>query len=75
MMGKPFPEEFGGSEGDWVGMHVCIEWISMGDITLGALLDVTTSIVAQELYVFGTEEQKKNCRCPLHKERRSESSA
>ncbi len=58
MMGIPFPEEYGGSEGDWVGMHVCIEGISRGDITLGALLDVTTSIVAQELYVFGTEEQK-----------------
>ena len=67
IMGIPFPEEYGGSGGDWVGMHVCIEEISRGDMTLGALLDVTTSIVAQELYVFGTEEQKKQHLIPLAK--------
>jgi len=67
MMGIPFPEEYGGSGGDWVGMHVCIEEISRGDMTLGALLDVTTSIVAQELYVFGTEEQKRQWLIPIAK--------
>ena len=65
MMGIPFPEEYGGSGGDWVGMHVCIEEISRGDITLGALLDVTTSVTAQELYVFGTDEQKKKWLKPM----------
>lgn len=65
MMGIPFPEAYGGSGGDWVGMHVCIEEISRGDMTLGALLDVTTSIVAQELYVFGTEDQKKKWLVPI----------
>ncbi|RLB26948.1 MAG: acyl-CoA dehydrogenase [Deltaproteobacteria bacterium] len=67
MMGIPFPEEYGGSGGDWVGMHVCIEEISWGDMTLGALLDVTTSIVAQELYAFGTEEQKRKWLVPIAK--------
>ncbi len=67
MMGIPFPEEYGGSGGDWVGMHVCIEELSWGDMTLGALLDVTTSIVAQELYAFGTEEQKKKWLVPIAK--------
>jgi alkylation response protein AidB-like acyl-CoA dehydrogenase len=67
MMGIPFPETYGGSGGDWVGMHVCIEEISRGDMTLGALLDVTTSIVAQELYVFGTEDQKKKWLVPIAK--------
>ncbi len=65
MMGIPFPEEYGGSGGDWVGLHVCIEEVSWGDMTLGALLDVTTSIVAQELYVFGTEEQKRRWLVPI----------
>jgi len=59
LMGIPFPEEYGGSGGDWVGMHLAIEEISRGDSSLGGLLDVTTSVVAQELYVFSTEEQKK----------------
>ena len=65
MMGIPISEEYGGSGGDWVGMHLCIEEISRGDVTLGALLDVTTSVVAQELDVFGTEEQKKKWLVPI----------
>ncbi|MFH1350859.1 MAG: acyl-CoA dehydrogenase family protein [Pseudomonadota bacterium] len=67
MMGIPFSEEYGGSGGDWVGMHLCIEEISRGDATLGAMLDVTTSVVAQELYVFGTEEQKRRYLVPIAK--------
>ncbi|MBI5444084.1 MAG: acyl-CoA dehydrogenase family protein [Deltaproteobacteria bacterium] len=58
MMGIPFPEQYGGSGGDWVGMHLCIEEVSRGDVTLGALLDVTTSVVAEELHRFGHEKQK-----------------
>ena len=65
MMGIPFPEEYGGSGGDWVGLHLCIEELSRGDISLGALLDVTTSVAGQELYVFGTEEQKKKWLIPI----------
>jgi len=65
MMGIPISDEYGGSGGDWVGMHLCIEEISRGDPTLGALLDVTTSIVAQELDVFGTEDQKREWLVPI----------
>ncbi len=65
MMGIPISEQYGGSGGDWVGMHLCIEEISRGDPTLGALLDVTTSVVAQELEVFGTEEQKRKWLIPI----------
>jgi alkylation response protein AidB-like acyl-CoA dehydrogenase len=46
-------------------MHLCIEEISRVDAALGALLDVTTSVVAQELYIFGTEEQKKRWLVPM----------
>ncbi|RLB33217.1 MAG: acyl-CoA dehydrogenase [Deltaproteobacteria bacterium] len=67
IMGIPFAEEYGGSGGDWVGMHVCIEEISRGDLTLGALLDVTTSVAGQEIYAFGTEEQKKKWLTPIAK--------
>lgn len=67
MMGIPFPEEYGGSGGDWVGMHLCIEEISWGDMTLGALLDVTTSVVGQELFAFGTEEQRQRWLIPIAK--------
>ncbi len=67
MMGIPISEKYGGSGGDWVGMHLCIEEISRGDATFGALLDVNTSIVAQELEVFGTEEQKQKYLVPIAK--------
>jgi len=65
MMGIPFPEEYGGSGGDWVGLHLCIEELSRGEITLGALVDVTTSVTGQELFVFGTEEQKEKWLVPI----------
>lgn len=65
MMGIPFPEKYGGSGGDWVSMHLCVEEISRGDITLGALLDVTTCVVAQEIHEFGSEEQKQRWLVPL----------
>lgn len=65
LMGIPFPEEYGGTGGDWVGMHLCIEEVSRADAALGGLLDVTTSVVAQEIAVFGTEEQKKKWLVPL----------
>lgn len=67
MMGIPFPEEYGGSGGDWVGLHLCIEELSRGDVTIGAFLDVTTTVVAQELYAFGTEDQKKEWLVPIAK--------
>ncbi len=65
MMGIPFPEEWGGSGGDWVGMHLCIEEISRGDVTLGAMLEVTTCVVGQELNVFGTDAQRRKWLIPM----------
>lgn len=65
MMGIPFPEEYGGSGGDWVGTHICIEEISRADVTLGGLLDITTSVVGQEIFAFGTEQQKEDWLVPI----------
>lgn len=65
IMGMPFPKAYGGGGKDWVSMHLCIEEISRGDVSLGSLLDVTTSVVANEIYTFGTEEQKQKWLIPL----------
>jgi alkylation response protein AidB-like acyl-CoA dehydrogenase len=65
LMGIPFAEKYGGMGGDWVSMHLCIEEISRVDTSLGGLLDVTTSVVAQEIAVFGTEAQKEKWLIPL----------
>ncbi len=65
LMGLPFPEEYGGMGGDWVSLHVVIEELSRADANFGALIDVTTSVVGQELFVFGTEEQKQKYLVPI----------
>ncbi|MFZ1984299.1 MAG: acyl-CoA dehydrogenase family protein, partial [Desulfatitalea sp.] len=65
LMGIPFPEINGGTGGDWVSMHLCIEEISRYDSGLGALLDVTTSVVGQEIAVFGSDEQKRKWLVPI----------
>lgn len=64
-MGIPFPEKYGGVGGNWVSMMLCIEEISWGDISLGTLLDVTTTVVGNLLYTFGTEEQKQRWLIPM----------
>jgi len=55
MMGILFPEEYGGCGGDWIGMNRCIEEIARNDITVGASLEVTSSVVEEELFGFGTK--------------------
>ncbi len=65
LMGIPIPEACGGMGSDWVSLHLAIEELSKADITFGAMIDVTTSVVAQELNVFGTEEQKRRWLVPI----------
>ena len=65
MMGIPFPEEYGGSGGDWVGLHLCLEELARGDSAMAAMLEVTTCVVGEELFQFGTEEQKKTWLVPI----------
>jgi alkylation response protein AidB-like acyl-CoA dehydrogenase len=65
LMGLPFPEEYGGMGGDWVSLHLAIEELSRADANFGALIDVTTSVVGQELFVFGTEAQKQQYLVPI----------
>ena len=65
LMGIPISEAYGGMGSDWVSLHLAIEELSRADLTFGAMIDVTTSVVAQELEVFGTEEQKQEWLVPI----------
>ena len=65
LMGIPIPEAYGGMGSDWVSLHLAIEELSRADITFGAMIDVTTSVVAQELNVFGTQAQKQKWLVPI----------
>jgi len=59
MMGIPFPESYGGSGGDWVGMHLCLEELAWGDLPVAMILIDAVCLTGQELYVFGNEDQKR----------------
>lgn len=65
MMGLPFPEEYGGSGGDWVGLHLCLEELARADSAVAATLEVTTCVVGEELFQFGTEDQKQEWLVPI----------
>ncbi|RJR49156.1 MAG: acyl-CoA dehydrogenase [Desulfobacteraceae bacterium] len=67
MMGIPFPSEYGGGDGDWVGTNLCIEELARADELPASILDVTVSGAALELFAFGTEEQKQRWLIPLIK--------
>lgn len=66
MMGIHIPEKYGGSGGDCVSLHLCMEEISRGDVSLGALLDVTCGM-GEILNLAGTEEQKQRWLPPIAK--------
>ena len=57
LMGIPISEDYGGMGSDWVSLHLAIEELSRADANFGALIDVTTSVVGQELFVFGVTWQ------------------
>ena len=65
LMGIPFPESVGGMGGDWVSMHLAIEEIAYADIPLAGMLEVTSCIVAQEIFRFGTPGQQERWLKPL----------
>ena len=67
MMGIPFPSKYGGGDGDWVSMNLCIEEMARADELPASILDVTVTGSALELYAFGTEEQKQRWLIPIVK--------
>jgi len=64
-IGIAFPEEYGGTGGDWVGAHICLEELARADLAVSGILDASSSLVGQELFMFGSEEQKKKWLAPL----------
>jgi acyl-CoA dehydrogenase len=59
LMGIPVPEEFGGSEMDFISYIIAIHEISRVSATVGVILSVHTSVGTNPILYFGTEEQKK----------------
>ena len=58
LAGITFPEEFGGVGADYMSYAITIEELSRVDASLGVTISAHSSLCANPIYMFGTEEQK-----------------
>ncbi len=59
LMGIPFPEEYGGGGGDTLAYALAVEELTRVDSSVAITLCAHTSLGTQPLYVFGSEQQKR----------------
>jgi short/branched chain acyl-CoA dehydrogenase len=59
LMGIPFPEEYGGAGGDSVAYALVVEELARVDSSVAITLCAHTSLGTQPLYLFGSENQKR----------------
>jgi alkylation response protein AidB-like acyl-CoA dehydrogenase len=59
LMGIPFPEEYGGAGADTLAYAIAVEELTRVDSSVAITLCAHTSLGTQPIYLFGTEEQKR----------------
>lgn len=59
LMGIPFPEEYGGSGGDTLAYVLTIEELARVDSSVAITVAAHTSLGTNPIWLFGTEEQKR----------------
>jgi short/branched chain acyl-CoA dehydrogenase len=59
LMGIPFPQEYGGSGGDTLAYALAVEELTRVDSSVAITLCAHTSLGTQPIYLFGSEEQKR----------------
>src|SRR5206468_3085023 len=59
LMGIPFPEEYGGAGGDSLAYALAVEELTRVDSSVAITLCAHTSLGTQPIYLFGSEEQKR----------------
>ena len=59
LMGIPFPEEYGGAGGDSLAYSLAVEELARVDSSVAITLCAHTSLGTQPIYLFGSEEQKR----------------
>jgi butyryl-CoA dehydrogenase len=65
ILGLPFPEEYGGSGGEYTSMVIALEEIARVSGSMAITLDAHTSLCCEPIYLFGSEEQKRKYLVPL----------
>jgi short-chain 2-methylacyl-CoA dehydrogenase len=59
VLGIPIPEEYGGAGGDTLGYAVAVEELARIDSSVAITVAAHTSLGTMPIYLFGTEEQKR----------------
>ena len=59
MMGIPFPQEYGGGGGDTLAYALAVEELARVDSSVAITVCAHTSLGTQPVYLFGSEEQKR----------------
>jgi short/branched chain acyl-CoA dehydrogenase len=59
LFGLPFSEDFGGMGGDYFALCIAIEELARVDSSVAITLEAAVSLGAMPIYLFGTEEQKR----------------
>src|ERR1700704_6367025 len=59
LMGIPFPEEYGGGGGATLAYVLAVEELTRADSSVAITLCAHTSLGTQPIYLFGSEEQKR----------------
>jgi short-chain 2-methylacyl-CoA dehydrogenase len=59
MMGIPFPQEYGGGGGDTLAYALAVEELTRVDSSVAITLCAHTSLGTQPIFLFGSEEQKR----------------
>ncbi len=59
LMGIPFPEEYGGGGGDTLAYALAVEELTRIDSSVAITLCAHTSLGTQPIYLFGSEQQKR----------------
>ncbi|MDR1623300.1 MAG: acyl-CoA dehydrogenase [Synergistaceae bacterium] len=65
LAGVTFPEEYNGAGADYISYAITVEELSRVDAALGVTVSAHSSLCANPIFLFGTEEQKKKYLLPL----------
>src|SRR4051795_4742247 len=60
LMGIPFPEEYGGAGADSLAYAIAVEELTRVDSSVAITMCAHTSLGTQPIYLFGSEEQKRD---------------
>ena len=65
LFGLPFPEQYGGSDSDFITVCLAVEELARVDSSIAATLEAALGLGAMPVYLFGTDAQKETWLPPL----------